>query len=75
MTAKGYKGIMVKEEVAAQVRAKAKAEGKTITAFLGEVLERYDKGAAVLDISNKSILRLEADIREIMQEVLEDLNR
>ena len=75
MTAKGYKGIMIKEEVASRFRAKAKEEGKTLTAFLNALLESYDKGAGISDLSNKTILRLEGDIKEMMRGLLEDMRR
>lgn len=76
MTAKGYKGIMVKEAVAEKLRAEAKESGKTITVFLDEILETYDKGTSrVSDISNKSLRELEGDMRDIMREVLEELRR
>ena len=75
MTSRGYSGIMVKDEVAEKVRAMAKAEGKTISAFIGGVLDVYNTKGRVCDISNTSMMKLEGDIEAIMRDVVGELRR
>ena len=76
--ADGYKAIMIKEAVGAEFRAKAKAEGKTFTAFLEGLLHRYNKEGAMYETYNKEIKgiveRVEEEVKQI-RGTLEEVRR
>ena len=65
----GYKAIMVKEAVGDNFRAKAKAEGKTLTAFLEELMHGCNKKVTLNDTCNKDIMEMKRIVKEVREEV------
>lgn len=87
MTKRGYRGVSLKGEVVEKLQAKAKESGKTLSAFLEEVLQSYgtgekevlEKGSTITKVERyenmiKEIEEMQNDIKAV-REVLEELRR